>query len=254
MNYRLPTLLILVLLLAGRAHAEPLEVGIRLASGNEITSQAYPAAGDTLVLWMTGQYGRIEEEEQAAKNLAARGVETWVTDFVASYFLPQLPSSYGEVPQADLGEWLAAVHARHPDRRIVLVAAGHAASLALRSASAWRALQPESAATSLRGALLLFPLLYRDLQPGQEPAYAPEAAVGGLDLVILQPKSSAGYWWRERLKAFLEQAGSRVTLEVLPGLRDGFYRRGDNNSREIEAGNRLDQIVLDGLKPLIGKP
>lgn len=254
MKLRLSTLFLLALLLAGLAQAEPREVGIRLASGNEITSQTYSAPGDTLVLWLTGQYGRVEAEHKAAENLAARGVETWVTDFISPYFLAQLPSSYKQVPQADLAAWLVAVQARHPDRRIVLVAAGHAASLALRGAAAWRTLNPQSAAASLRGALLLFPLLYQDLQPGEEPAYEPEAAVGGLDLVILQPKSSAGYWWRERLKAFLEHQGNRITLEVLPGLRDGFYRRGDINEREIEAGKRLDRIVLDGLKPLLEKP
>jgi hypothetical protein len=40
---------------------------------------------------------------------------------------------------------------------------------------------------------------------------------------------------------------------VLPGLRDGFYRRGDINAQEIAAGARLGQIVLEGMAPLIAQ-
>ena len=42
-------------------------------------------------------------------------------------------------------------------------------------------------------------------------------------------------------------------MNVLPGLRDGFYRRSDITPQESAAGARLGQILLDALKPLIVK-
>gem|GEM_PF-1259854 len=230
------------------------ETALRLPSGAELVSQRYAAAGNTLAVWLTGQHGRVEEEHAAAAHLAARGVETWMTDFFAPYFSPLLPSGWGQVPEADLAAWLEALRRDHPDRRIVLVATGRGASLALRAAAAWRERFGKPGGEAVVGALLLFPLLYQELAPGAEPEYDPVVGRGPLNLVLLQPKSSAGYWWRDRLKGALEAAGSRVELSVLPGLRDGFYRRGDINAQEIAAARRLGEIVLDGLKPLIDTP
>lgn len=239
-------------LLAGPAFAAGEEI-IRLASGAEVVSQRYPAAGRVMAVWLTGQYGRIEEEHRAAANMAAHGVETWLTDFFAPYFLPLLPSGWNQVPDQDLAEWLEILRQRNPDRRIVLVTAGRAASLALRAVNTWRARFGREGNEPVAGALMLYPLLYQELDPGQEPEYDPVVTQTRLDLVILQPKSSAGFWWRDRLKGFLEGAGSRVWMRVLPGLRDGFYRRSDINAQELAAGERLGQIVLDGLAPLLEK-
>lgn len=240
-------------LVAG-AWAAPEEIAVKLSSGNEIVSQRYGAPGPTLAVWITGQYGRLEEEHRAAADLAARGVETWVTDFIAPYFLPLLPSSMNQVPDQDLSEWLESLQARNPGRRIVLMASGRASSLVFRGVEDWRRRHPQATGDIVGGALLMFPLLYQELQPGQEPDYDPVAAQTRLDLVILQPKSSAGYWWRDRLKSFLEHAGSRVRLQVLPGLRDGFYRRSDITPPETAAAARLGQIILDGLQPLLENP
>jgi hypothetical protein len=240
-------------LLARGVRAEPVEVSVRLDSGAEIVSERYPAAGDILAVWLTGQFGRSEEERRAAADMAARGVETWLTDFLAPYFLPLLPSSWNQIPERDMRDWLDALHRQNPGKRIVLIASGRIAAPTLRAARDWHAGDP---ANPLAGALLMWPLLYQELAPGEAPDYDPIVRQTRMDVVILQPKSSAGFWWRDRLKGFLEAAGSRVWLNVLPGLRDGFYRRGDITPQEISAAGRLGEILVDGIKPLLekGKP
>jgi hypothetical protein len=243
---------LLLLLLAFTARGEALEVTLPVASGAEIVSQRYPATGTVIALWLTGQYGRSGEEEQAAAGLAAKGVETWLVDFLAPYFLPQLSSSWNQVPERDLCDLLEQMRQRNPGKRIVLIATGHTAALALRAGHEWQLRHPGKGEL-LSGALLLWPLLYQELAPGAEPEYDPVVRQARMDLVILQPKSSAGYWWRERLKGYLEEAGSRVLLNVLPGLRDGFYRRGDITPRETDAAAHLGDILLEGLKTLIDK-
>jgi len=241
------------LLLLGmvNARAAPHSEALMLPSGVEIIHQRYAADGPLLAVWLTGQYGRDEAEHKAAADMAARGVETWVTDLLAPYFLPLLPSSWSQVPDRDLGDWLQAMRERHSDRRIVLIATGRVAAVALRAVHDWRLRHGRDAGNPVAGALLMYPLLYQELVPGEEPRYDPVVNQTRLDLVILQPMSSAGYWWRERLRGYLESAGSRVWMDVLPGLRDGFYRRGDINPAEIAAGQRLGEIVLDALRPLL---
>ncbi len=242
-----------LLLSANWASAAPSEVVFNLRSGAEVVCQRYAAAGDVVAIWITGQYGRTEEEHKAAADMAEHGVETWVADLLAPYFLPLLPSSLSQVPDQDLVEWLEAVRQRSPERRIVLVATGRVSSLALRAVRGWQERFGPDNSKVVDGALLMFPLLYQELVPGQEPEYDPVVRQTQLDLVILQPKSSAGYWWRDRLQGVLEEAGSHVWMQVLPGLRDGFYRRGDITAHETAAAARLGQIMLDALKPLINK-
>lgn len=246
-------LLFTIALGGGVSHAASTDVVFHLSSGVDVTCQRYAASGRVLAIWLTGQYGRTEEEHKAAADMAAQGVETWVADFLAPYFLPLLPSSWNQIPDQDLAEWLEAVRLQNPDRRIVLISTGRVSSLVFRAVRTWQTRYGQGHFKPVSGALLMFPLLYQELMPGEEPEYDPVVNETKLDLVILQPKSSAGYWWRNRLKEVLEIAGSRVWLQVMPGLRDGFYRRGDITAPEIAAGARLGEMVLEAMTPLIDK-
>lgn len=238
---------------SGHAGAAPSNEVIELPSGVQIVSQRYAADSGVMAIWLTGQFGRTDEEHKAAADMADQGVETWITDMLAPYFLPLLPSSWNQIPDQDLADWLEHVRQRHPDRRIVLISTGRVASVLLRTVESWRDRFGQGVVEAVDGALLMFPLLYQELSPGQEPAYDPIVDRARLDVIILQPKSSAGYWWRDRLKQALEHAGSRVRIDVLPGLRDGFYRRGDITAQEVAAGERLGQMLLDAMQPWINK-
>lgn len=223
---------------------------IALPSGVEVVSRHFHSPQGPLLLWFTGQYGNVEAEQQAAAGLAEKGADVWLTDWLAPYFLPQLPGSMEKVPDRDLGDWLAAIHRRHPDRPLMLVASGHTADLALRAARDAR----DRLGVNITGSVLLFPLLYRDLEAGAEPAYAAVVDATRQKLAVLVPKSSAGYWWRDRLKERLEAAGSWVKLTVLPGMRDGFYRRTDATDMEMAAGTRLGDTVWNLLQDLLKEP
>jgi hypothetical protein len=118
------------LLLAGsHVCAAPGDEVIELPSGVQIVSQRYAADSSVMAIWLTGQFGRTREEHQAAADMAAQGVETWVTDMLAPYFLPLLPSSWSQIPDQDLADWLEQVRQRNPDRRIVLISTGRVASV-----------------------------------------------------------------------------------------------------------------------------
>lgn len=238
-----------LLLLHQHVLAETTEESVTLPSGTVVTSQRYaPDGARTVVLWLTGQYGRLEEEHRAAAHLAGLGMEVWLTDWLAPYFLPQTAGSLAEVPGTDLVDWLEAMRKRHPGHPLVLVASGRATVLPLRAAAVWQARHP--AAVPVAGAVLLWPLLYHDPEPGEEPEYDPVVGQTRLDLAILVPMSSAGYWWREAMQAAFEAAGSRVSIAVLPGLRDRFYHRGDASAQEQAEGARLGEILAPHIAAL----
>jgi len=224
------------------------DVTIALPSGIEVASRHYPAEGGPVLLWITGQYGNVEAEAQAADNLAQKGLDVWLTDWLAPYFLPQLPGSMAKVPDRDLGDWLATLQSKYPGRNVFLVASGHTADLALRAAQDAR----DRLGVAIQGSVLLFPLLYRGLEAGTEPDYAAVVDATRQKLAVLVPKASAGYWWRDRLKTRLEAAGSWVKLTVLPGMRDGFYRRSDATDAETAAGAHLGDTVWQMLQDLLG--
>lgn len=242
-------LLLLLLILALPAQAD--ELSLRLPSGVEFISQRVPSegvGGGPLLLWLGTT--PAEAELIAATNLGVRGIETWFTDLYTPWFLPTLPSSAAQVPATDLADWLDAVQARNPGREWLLVSMGRFAEPTLRGLQAWQQRHPQAAPGRV---LLLFPLLYRGVEAGAEPDYASVVDQTRARIAILQPKSSAGYWWRERLKARLEAAGSQVFLTVQPGLRDGYYRRGDITELEQAAMARLADTLFDAIQPLLAK-
>ena len=246
---RFPTslaLLLAALLLAPAARAAE-EAAVTLPSGVEVVSQHFAAAQGPLLLWFTGQYGNVEAEQRAAESLAQKGVDVWLTDWLAPYFLPQLPGSMAKVPDQDLGDWLAAMQQRNPGRPLLLAASGHIADLALRAAKDAR----DRLGVKPSGSVLLFPLLYRGLEVGEEADYEPVVDATHLNLAVLVPKSSAGFWWRDRLRERLEAAGSWVNLMVLPGLRDGFYRRPDATEQEAAAASSLGDTVWQAIQNLL---
>ena len=240
------TLLLLSLPTAFAASAAE-DAAITLPSGTEVVSRHFYSDKGPLLLWFTGQYGTIEAEQQAAARLAEKGSEVWLTDWLAPYFLPQLPGSIPLVPDTDLGDWLVSIHQRNPGRQMILVASGHTADLALRAAKTAR----ERMKTAPTGSILLFPLLYRGLEAGADPDYVPVVNETSMKLSVLIPKLSAGFWWRDRLKERLEAAGSFVKLTVLPGMRDGFYRRTDATENEVAAGAELGNTIWQAITNLL---
>ncbi|MCU0840745.1 MAG: hypothetical protein MUC79_03370 [Thiobacillaceae bacterium] len=246
----LPILLLFLLTVAAARAADGQEQALTLPSGTKLVSQRYAATGEVLVLWMTGQNGRVEAEHRAAADLAARGMEVWVTDWLEPYFLPQLPSSVARVPDADLADWLQMMLLRNPGRRLLLLASDHSTAWPLRAAWQWRQRHGDSLPAAFSGALLLWPLLYREPEPGEDPEYDPVVQQTRMPLTILIPGLSAGYWWRERMQAAFAAAGSRVRLEILPGLRDGFHWREDADALERAAAERLSVLLAPHLRDL----
>ena len=217
---------------------------LQLPGGTELALRVYPANGNTLLLWLPSESGIVAADHKAAAMIAKSGVEVWLPDFHAAYFLPIVPSSLQQIPAADVMRVIALAQQR--GKAVYLVSGGSGAALALQGAA------PETKNSKpVRGAVLLSPNLFTGTpQPGEEAKYLPIASRTRLPIVILQPDYSPWKWRAEELQSRLQRGGSTVSVKSLPGIRDRFYYREDASPTERAWAARLPELVLNALKTL----
>lgn len=197
----------------------------------------FAADGSRLLLWVSGERGRAEPELYAAKQLAARGVETWSLDPVNAYFLPQLPRSMDQLPVADLVEWLRAALAR--DKGVTVYAVSRAAVPLLRAAAALERRERERLCM-----LFAYPNLYTVAEPLAEPAYLDFRDLAGLRVHVLQPRRSAATPWLPGLLEHVAGQGATVDHAILENLREGWWMRETPTEFEIAQSRRMHELLL----------
>lgn len=202
--------------------------------------QAFPAAGERMLLWLASERGRSEAEVVAARQLAASGVEAWSLDPLAAYFLPQLPSSMDAVPAADLADWLRAALAS--GKRVTVVGVARAAVPLLRATATL-----DAAARQRLCVMLLYPNLYTVAEPLAEPAYLALGDLRGLRVRVLQPRRSAATPWLPGLLEHLRGLGAAADVVMLENLREGWWMRETPTEFETAEGRRLGARLLDEL-------
>lgn len=228
------------------AFAAPESKSILVAPNVEIPVTRYHAGKRNLILWLPSERGVVQAEHDTAAKLARRGYSVWVADLFGARFLPVGPSSVDEIPAADVAGLIQAAAKKY--RKIILLSSGRGAALALGGAQQW---QVQHRAQIIAGAVLLFPnLLINSPEAGEEAAYLPLTRQTHLPIAILQGDKSPWHWQLDTLKQQLEQGGSRVDIQTLPGMRDRFYFREDALPRERELGEQLDGLIADAIKSL----
>jgi thioesterase domain-containing protein len=199
--------------------------------------QAFPADGSRLLLWVASERGRAEPELQAARQLAAQGVEVWSLDLVDAYFLPQLPSSMDAVPVRDLADWLRAAQAG--GKRVTVYAVARAAAPLLRAAASLDAAGRQGLCV-----MLMHPNLYTVAEPLAAPDYLDTGDLAGLRVRVLQPRRSAATPWLSGLLDHLALHGAAVSRAILENLREGYWARETPTEFEIAESRRMDAMLL----------
>lgn len=223
---------------------------LALSTGTEVPLRAYPARGDTLLLWFVCDEGHSSNEARTARELASHGYETWFPEMLDAHFLPALPSSLEHLPPEEIKEIIT--HAvRLSGKKIVLITSGHGATPILRGAKAWQDESPQQGKNSLAGAILFYPDLYSVAPaPGVEAQYHPIVAQTRLPLFIYHVQLSPGRWWLEHLKVEFARGGAKVQSKVLPKVRSHFFVRPDATAEENAMAERLPELLQDALKTL----
>lgn len=229
-------------------HAEAEHDTVKLTQDLEMDLRYFPAGGTSMLLGFPCDQGTGRAEAAAGEVLAGRGIEVWLADLLGAHFLPIAPSSMRSLKGEEVAHLIAYVVARN-DKRIVLTASGYGAIPALRGARIWHQQHPDD--KRLAGAILFFPMLTaHEPEPGKPLQYLEVVHETRLPIVIMQPDNTPTRFWVRKLKQTLEQGGSRVHVEILPGVRPRFYSRPDATPAENAMAQRLPELVEQALVKL----
>lgn len=240
---------LVLLIWCGLASAAP-PASLALSTGTEVPLRAYPAGGDTLLLWFVCDEGHGSHEARTARLLAENGYETWFPDMLDAHFLPILPSSLEQLPPEEIKEIIARAIAAS-GKRVILITASHGAIPILQGARLWRESVPENERSALSGAILFYPDLYSVAPaPGVEPQYHAIVTQTAIPLFIYQGQLSPGRWWLEHLKVAFARGGTQVGSKILPQVRSHFFVRPDATDEERAMAQRLPELLRDALNQL----
>lgn len=223
---------LLFLMLPAAAVAE--EVELTLPSGDIVGYVRYPAATEKRLLWFASERGVGQAETQAARELAARGVEVWMFDLASALFLPQTPSSLDSIAASDMQSILE--HASAAGALLWVYAPGRAAVPVLKGLAA----KPDLRAR----VLLMHPNFYSRTDALDGADYLSFGNLSSLEVVVLQPRRSAATPWVEQQIEALRQMGASTALTMLEHLREGFWVRDDATEYEMNQGRQLSQSIL----------
>lgn len=212
---------------------------VTVAHGVEIPLTQFPGASKGALLWLPSERGLTPAQFTIAAKLAKSGVEVWMADLHAAYFLPPLPSSLQKIPTEDMLQLVAAVQQRS-HKPIYLITEDKGAALGLTVAAAVSDRQ-----TDIRGAILLSPNFHvATPEPGEDAQFLPITTHSSLPLYILQPELSAFRWRVDQLRSLLEQGGAKVKVQLLAGVRDRFYLNEDRSARELSLAATVPQLIV----------
>jgi peroxiredoxin len=224
---------------AGSAAADGFDV--RVDASTSIAVERHAARGEALVVILPSEHGLPAAVNELAAQLAALGIEAWVADPLAAYFLNATVSGVDAVPDAAVVALIEHARTTTP-KQIYLLGSDRGAALALRGARAWQQKRPDS--DRLGGAILVSPsLLTQTPEAGQAAAYDRIAGASNLPVFVLQPKLAVGSWQLGVLRDQLTAGGSAVTLRVLPDLRDRYFFRPDATAAEQRAAQALPGLI-----------
>ncbi|RMG34036.1 MAG: TlpA family protein disulfide reductase [Gammaproteobacteria bacterium] len=243
---------LLLLSVAGLA-AEERTIG--LPSGDQIPLTVYPATGgDRLLLWLPSEFGLSPRQRPVAEALAKQGIEVWIPDLHAAWFLAAGRYSLNEIPPAAITELVHRAVAS--GRKVFLMAPGRTAGLALRALRRYQQKYPDT--DRIGGLITVGPRLFLRTPQGGEPVeLLPIARASNVPLYILQPRNAGGFWHLRELIEPLEAGGAPVYTHILEGVRDGFNLRDDPNPQEEALTTRLPTLIeqaMDLLEPAGGLP
>ncbi len=222
----------------GAVHAETFEVDVDAQT--RISVERLSAAGDKLLLILPSEHGLQPAHSELASKLARTGLETWIADPLAAYFLNATPSGIDAVPSDAIAALIE--RATRTGKVVYFFANDRGAALTLRGVHLWQDQHPQS--TRIGGAIFLSPFLHTQTpEAGQTPQYIDVAGATNIPLFVMQPKLAVGYWQLHALREILSRGGSALTVRILPDVRDRFFFRPDAFPVEQKLAQDLPGLI-----------
>jgi len=209
---------------------------VPVTQDDEIPIEKFAADGDNLIIWTPSDFGVQPAQAVLAQQIAKLGIEVWIADLHAAYFIGTGSRSSAKFRAVDVVRLID--FARNKGKKnIFLMNTGRATRVVLEAAHDWQKNNP--GVSAIRGLILFHPNLYAarpELQ--KEAAYVSVAKSTNLPLYIFQPVLSTTYIRLPELQRTLEQGGAQVFSHPLPGVIDGFHLRPDDHLDKADVAAR----------------
>jgi thiol-disulfide isomerase/thioredoxin len=242
--YRRPAAWAALVLCALATAAEGAEQRTVALAEADLSVQVLAADGPRLVIWLPPEEGPSPRQLPTARALADAGIEVWMPDLHAAWFLAPGSHSLADVPPESVAVLVDAAAAT--GKQVFLLAGGRTGQLALATARAWQ--QRPARQGRLGGVVLLYPKLYgRTPQGGEDARFAPIVHATNVPTYVMQPENSSGWWRIVDVAAALQTGGAAVYVQKLPGVSDGFEVRSQTRPGEIEMTDRLPATMQNAL-------
>ena len=205
---------------------------------SDVEIRVFQAGGDTLLLGFACDEGKSITEEKTATSLASDGIEVWMPDMLSAFMLPNTRSSLDEIPADAL---LAIIEAAvKTGKKVYLIASGPHARVVLRAAMQWE----KSHKTSLAGAVLIFPRLFKgEPDPGRAPKYVDSVGKTRLPIMLLEGGHTPNRWGIKTLSHALGEGGSKVMAKIIPDIRGHLFSSQDHNRTEDVVTSQMAGLI-----------
>lgn len=219
------------------------DVEINVSGGNTISISRLTATGNASLLWLPSEHGLTSEDKKIAGQLWKLGVDVWLVDLLNSYFLAPVASSIGKIPAQDISRLVNQFlgNENNKQQKIVLTS-GRTATVLLQALKTSK--RPD-------GVILISPNLYTSTpEPGSDATYLPIVSQTKQLIKILQPQLSPWFWQRKTQSRMLKSGGSKVSVKILPGVRDRFYFRPDAMESEKNLQETFPKLLLETINTI----
>jgi hypothetical protein len=212
---------------------------IELPSGEDLEIRVFNAQGKDLIIGLPCDFGKSNNEELTAQDLAGDGYEVWMPDLLSSQMLSKVRSSYKKIPDDDLNYILE--QAQKTGKDIYLLASGPDAELLLNVIKSW---ELKNETSNLRGGVLLFPRLVDGKPtPGVAPKYVDSVGKTKAPLMLIEGGRTPNRWGLKHLENSLSKGGSKVISKIVPDIRGYFFKRADPNRAEKVVTSQLSGLI-----------
>lgn len=216
------------------------EATISLPSGESIAYARYPSKGKELLLWFAAERGLAPTEIQAARDLAAKGVDVWQFDLAAAFFLPQTHSSMDGIRVADMQAILDS--AKGTGAKLAIYAVNRATVPVLKALAGKR--------YGKTRVMLMHPHFYSSVDVMVGADYVSFGDLSGVNALILQPRRSAATPWVDNQASALRNEKAKVQVLILENVREAFWVRETATDFEVAEGKKLAERLISWRKLL----
>lgn len=215
------------------------KIELEIPSGTTLSITQFEAEGKKLLIWLPSEHGFSPQLISTALDVNLHDIDVWAANLHETYMVPVGRQSLNEVEVGDLVSLVRRAH-QIGFQEVYFLSSGRGAQLALKTAYLWQQKNPDN--NLIKGMMFFSPHLIKGrTEIGEKAEFVEISKLSNLPIYIFQEQYSTKYARIKEISQQLQQGGSPTYIELLKGIRGGFYMRPDEDLtlQDIEMRNQL---------------